>query len=82
MAGPQFEVPTLTEYTEVPKIREGAMSHLKSFVAAETAEHDVGVGPGAVGVALLVGEAEEVAGKQEPQDLALAFAGNSGAIFT
>ena len=42
MAGPEFEVPTLTEYTEVPKVKEGAMGHLKSFIAAEASQTYLG----------------------------------------
>ncbi|HNQ04016.1 MAG TPA: (Fe-S)-binding protein [Thiobacillaceae bacterium] len=42
MAGPEFEVPSLTEYTEVPKIQEGAMAHLKSFLAAEASQSYLG----------------------------------------
>lgn len=34
MAKAEFEVPELTEYTEVPKLEVGAMAHAKSFVAA------------------------------------------------
>ena len=34
MAKAEFEVPELTEYTEVPKLEIGAMAHAKSFVAA------------------------------------------------
>ncbi len=34
MAKVEFEVPELTEYTEVPKLEVGAMAHAKSFVAA------------------------------------------------
>ena len=34
MAKAEFEVPELTEYTEVPKLEVGAMAHSKSFVAA------------------------------------------------
>jgi len=42
VAGPQFEVPKLTEYTEVPKIKEGAMAHVKSFPAAEASQTFLG----------------------------------------
>lgn len=42
MAGPEFEVPTLTEYTEIPKIQEGSMAHLKSFLAAEPSQTYLG----------------------------------------
>ncbi|KAF0099526.1 MAG: reductase iron-sulfur binding subunit [bacterium] len=42
MAGPEFEVPALTEYTEVPKIKEGATAHLKSFIAAEASQSYLG----------------------------------------
>ena len=42
MAGPDFEVPTLTEYTEVPKIKEGATGHLKTFLAAEASQSFLG----------------------------------------
>ena len=42
MAGPEFEVPTLTEYTEVPKIKEGATGHLKTFLAAEASQSFLG----------------------------------------
>lgn len=42
MAAPTFEVPKLTGVTEVPKIQEGAMAHLKSFVAQEKAQEFLG----------------------------------------
>mgnify|MGYP001210719415 FL=1 len=42
MAGPEFEVPTLTEYTEVPKVKEGATAHLKSFLAGEVSQSYLG----------------------------------------
>ncbi len=42
MAGPEFEVPALSEYTEVPKVKEGAMAHMKSFVAAEASQSYLG----------------------------------------
>jgi Fe-S oxidoreductase len=38
----EFEVPTLTEYTIVPKIREGATAHVKSFPAAEVSQTYLG----------------------------------------
>jgi len=37
-----FEVPTLTEFTNVPKIKEGATAHVKSFLAAETSQTYMG----------------------------------------
>ncbi len=42
MAGPEFEVPKLTEYTDVPKIKVGAMAHVKSFPAAEVTQKFLG----------------------------------------
>jgi Fe-S oxidoreductase len=42
VAAAEFEVPTLTEYTEVPKIKEGATAHVKSFPAAETSQTYLG----------------------------------------
>ncbi|OYY93364.1 MAG: reductase [Hydrogenophilales bacterium 28-61-23] len=42
MAAAEFEVPTLTEYTVVPKIKEGATSHVKTFPAAEASQAYLG----------------------------------------
>ncbi len=42
MAAAEFEVPTLTEYTDVPKIREDATAHVKSFPAAEASQSFLG----------------------------------------
>ena len=42
MAAAEFEVPTLTEFTNVPKIKEGATTHVKSFLAAETSQTYLG----------------------------------------
>jgi Fe-S oxidoreductase len=42
VAGPEFEVPKLTEYTDVPKIKEGATAHAKSFPAAEVTQAYLG----------------------------------------
>jgi len=38
----EFEVPTLTEFTDVPKIKEGATAHVKSFLAAEVSQTYMG----------------------------------------
>jgi len=42
VAAAEFEVPTLTEFTNVPKIKEGATAHVKSFLAAETSQTYMG----------------------------------------
>ena len=42
MAAAEFEVPTLTEYTVVPRIKEGATAHVKSFPAAEASQSYLG----------------------------------------
>ena len=42
MAAAEFEVPTLTEYTIVPKIKVGATSHVKTFQAAEVSQTYLG----------------------------------------
>lgn len=42
MAAAEFEVPTLTEYTIVPKIKAGATSHVKTFQAAEASQAYLG----------------------------------------
>ncbi|MDO9226700.1 MAG: 4Fe-4S dicluster domain-containing protein [Pseudomonadota bacterium] len=42
MAVPEFEVPKLTEYTEVPKINPGVMAHVKTFPAAEASQTFLG----------------------------------------
>ena len=42
MAAAEFEVPTLTEYTDVPRIKEGAMSHVKSFIAPQGPQEYLG----------------------------------------
>ncbi len=42
MAAAEFEIPTLTEYTDVPKIKVGATAHVKSFLAAETSQKYMG----------------------------------------
>ncbi len=42
MAAAEFEVPTLTEYTIVPKINAGATEHVKSFKAAEASQTYLG----------------------------------------
>lgn len=42
MAAAEFEVPALTEFTEVPKIKVGATAHLKTFLAAEASQAFLG----------------------------------------
>jgi len=42
VAAAEFEVPTLTEYTVVPRIKEGATAHVKSFPAAEASQSYLG----------------------------------------
>jgi len=42
VAAAEFEIPTLTEYTDVPKIKVGATAHVKSFLAAETSQKYMG----------------------------------------
>jgi len=42
VAAAEFEVPTLTEYTIVPKIKEGATAHVKTFPAAEVSQTYLG----------------------------------------
>lgn len=42
MAAAEFEVPTLTEYTVVPKIKPGATEHVKTFPAAEASQTYLG----------------------------------------
>lgn len=42
MAAAEFEVPTLTEYTIVPKIKFGATAHVKTFQAAEVSQTYLG----------------------------------------
>lgn len=42
MAAPKFEVPTLTEFTAVPKIQEGSMAHMKSFIANDKVQSFLG----------------------------------------
>jgi len=42
VAGPEFEVPALSDYTVVPKIKEGATAHLKTFPAAEPTQTYLG----------------------------------------
>jgi Fe-S oxidoreductase len=42
VAAAEFEVPTLTEYTIVPKIKSGATAHVKSFQAAEVSQTYLG----------------------------------------
>lgn len=42
MAAAEFEIPTLTEYTIVPKINPGATAHVKSFPAAEASQSYLG----------------------------------------
>jgi Fe-S oxidoreductase len=42
VAGPEFEVPALTEYTDIPKIKEGAMANVKSFPAAKASQEFLG----------------------------------------
>jgi Fe-S oxidoreductase len=44
VAAPTFEVPKLSDsaYTAVPKVQEGAMSHLKTFPAAQASQQYLG----------------------------------------
>ncbi len=42
MAAAEFEVPTLTEFTAVPRIKEGATAHVKTFQAAEASQAFLG----------------------------------------
>ena len=44
MAAPKFEVPKLsdTAYTDVPKIQEGSMAHIKTFPAAQASQEFLG----------------------------------------
>jgi Fe-S oxidoreductase len=42
VAAAEFEVPTLTEYTIVPKIKFGATAHVKTFQAAEVSQTYLG----------------------------------------
>jgi len=42
MAAPKFEVPTLKAVSEVPRVQEGAMSHVQSFVAAAPIQEAIG----------------------------------------
>ncbi len=44
MAAPQFEIPKFSDsaYTEVPKIHEGTMGHMKTFPAQEAAQKLLG----------------------------------------
>ncbi len=42
MAAAEFEVPKLTEFTDVPKIREGATAHVKTFPAAQASQEFLG----------------------------------------
>ncbi len=42
MAAAKFEVPKLTEFTEIPKIQEGSMAHMKSFIAGEAVQTFMG----------------------------------------
>ncbi len=42
MAAPKFEVPTLKEVSEVPRVQEGAMAHIQSFVANAPIQQAIG----------------------------------------
>ncbi|MEW5892984.1 MAG: sulfate reduction electron transfer complex DsrMKJOP subunit DsrK [Pseudomonadota bacterium] len=42
MAAPEFEVPQFKEQIEIPKIREGSMSHVKSFVSPQPTQEFLG----------------------------------------
>jgi Fe-S oxidoreductase len=42
MAAPKFEVPTLKAVSEVPRVQEGAMAHVQSFVAAAPIQQAIG----------------------------------------
>ena len=44
MAAPQFDIPKLsdTAYTPVPKVQEGSMAHMKSFLAPEATQKFMG----------------------------------------
>ncbi len=42
MAAAEFETPKLTEYTEIPKIKEGAMAHVKTFQAQQASQEFLG----------------------------------------
>ena len=42
MAAPQFEVPKLTGFIDVPAIKEGASAHVKSFPANADIQEDIG----------------------------------------
>ncbi len=42
MAAPKFEIPTLKEVSEVPRVQEGAMAHVQSFVAAAPIQQAIG----------------------------------------
>ncbi|MDP2879348.1 MAG: 4Fe-4S dicluster domain-containing protein, partial [Sulfuricella sp.] len=42
MAAPQFEVPKLTGYIEVPAVKEGASAHVKSFPANKAIQELIG----------------------------------------
>jgi Fe-S oxidoreductase len=42
VAAPEFDIPEIKDDIEVPKLREGAMSHVKSFPAARPAQEFLG----------------------------------------
>ncbi|NWG86728.1 MAG: (Fe-S)-binding protein [Hydrogenophilaceae bacterium] len=42
MAAPEFEVPKFKEQIEIPKIQEGSMSHIKSFVSPQATQEFLG----------------------------------------
>lgn len=42
MSAPKFEVPTLTGYTAIPRLREGAMEGTQSFIAGEKIQEALG----------------------------------------
>ncbi len=48
MAAPEFDIPEIKDDIEVPKLREGAMSHVKSFQAAKPIQEFLGY-PGELG---------------------------------
>lgn len=48
MAAPEFDIPEIKDDIEVPKLREGAMSHVKSFPASKPIQEFLGY-PGELG---------------------------------
>ncbi len=48
MAAPEFDIPEIKDDIEVPKLREGVMSHVKSFQAAKPIQEFLGY-PGELG---------------------------------